>query len=82
MKDVKIESFSIELPDVNSEQTTEVDYPNVSVSNPRQPAYTKIERFKAFSTIIGGFILMLFSGSIYTLGNISPYITSYYHLPD
>ena len=37
---------------------------------------------KAFFTVLGGSLLMFFMGSNYILGNISPYITSYYALPD
>ena len=37
---------------------------------------------KAYSTVIGGFIFMLFPGSLYIIGNISPYIASYFHLDD
>ena len=36
----------------------------------------------AYSTVIGGFIFMLFPGSLYICGNISPYIASYYQLED
>ena len=38
--------------------------------------------FKAYSTVIGGFIFMLSIGSVYITGNISPYITSYFRLED
>ena len=37
-----------------------------------------VETFKKFSTVLGGFILMLFNGSSFIIGNISPYIWSYY----
>ena len=42
----------------------------------------RCQTFKAYSTVIGGFIFMLFPGSLYILGNISPYITSYFRLED
>ena len=34
--------------------------------------------WKAYSTLFGGFIWMLYPGSVYITGNISPYIASYY----
>ena len=37
---------------------------------------------KAYCTVIGGFIFMLFAGSVYITGNIEPYIASYYQLED
>ena len=37
---------------------------------------------KAFLTVLGGSFLMFYMGSNYVLGNISPYITSYFQLPD
>jgi hypothetical protein len=37
-----------------------------------------VETFKKYSTVLGGFVLMLFNGSTFIIGNISPYIWSYY----
>lgn len=37
---------------------------------------------KAVSTIIGGFVYMMFPGSVYCTGILSPYIKSYYRLPN
>ena len=37
---------------------------------------------KAYCTVVGGFIFMLFAGSVYVTGNIDPYIASYYQLED
>ena len=42
----------------------------------------KCQNIKAYSTVIGGVIFMLFPGSLYIIGNISPYIASYYELED
>jgi len=38
----------------------------------------KIETFQKYSTVLGGFVLMLYNGSSFMIGNISPYIWSYY----
>ena len=38
--------------------------------------------YKGYSSIFGGFVLLSFTGQLYTLGIISPYITSYYRLDD
>ncbi len=38
--------------------------------------------WKAYSTIIGGFIFMIFPGSMNCTGVFSTYIGSYYGLPD
>ena len=37
-----------------------------------------METFKKYSTVLGGFVLMLYNGSTFIIGNISPYIWSYY----
>ena len=42
----------------------------------------RCQNIKAYSTVIGGVIFMLFPGSLYIIGNISPYIASYYELED
>jgi hypothetical protein len=34
--------------------------------------------WKAYSTLVGGFIWMLYPGSIYITGNLSPYVASYF----
>jgi hypothetical protein len=36
--------------------------------------------WKAYSTLIGGFISLIFPGSMYITGNISPYIAIYYNV--
>jgi len=48
-----------------------------------QPESPKVQRtsmqtFKAFSTLIGGFIFMFFPGCLYITGVIAPYIASYF----
>ena len=43
---------------------------------------SRLHSIKAYSTVVGGFIYMLFPGSLYILGNIYPYIASYFHLED
>ena len=43
---------------------------------------SKLHLIKAYFTIVGGFIYMMFLGSIYILKNLSPYITSYYRIHD
>ena len=40
----------------------------------------KMHVIKAYCTVIGGFIFMLFPGSLYIIGNISPYMASYFQL--
>ena len=37
--------------------------------------------FKAYTTILGGFIYFLYAGSLYTTSQITPYIVSYYQVP-
>ena len=43
---------------------------------------SKLHTIKAYCTVVGGFIFMLFPGSLYIIGNISPYIASYFQLAD
>ena len=40
------------------------------------------EKIKAVSTLIGGTIFLMFPGCLYITGVISPYIKSYYQLPE
>ena len=42
--------------------------------------WTREEKFKAYGTIVGGFINNMAVGSIYMTGIISPYIHSYFGL--
>ena len=61
------------------------DQPDESTQvNPYNPYGKKVEQHmsKAFFTVLGGSLLMFYMGSNYVLGNISPYITSYFELPD
>ena len=37
--------------------------------------------WKAYSTLIGGFIYMIFPGSTYITGNIAPFIAAYFGFP-
>ena len=83
MKDVKIESFSIEQPipsPADAQNTDETGPTAVELEKDEPIEESQLTKCKAFSTLVGGFITMLSCGSIYTLGNISPYITSYYKL--
>ena len=43
---------------------------------------SKVDTINGYCTVAGGFIFMLFSGSVYITGNISPYVASYFHLAD
>ena len=43
---------------------------------------SKLHYIKAYCTVIGGFIYMMFPGSLYILQNLSPYIASYYKIHD
>lgn len=52
----------------------EVDQPNVTVDQPKTTTH-----WKGISTIIGGVLLMLYSGSSFLWGNISIYIVSYFY---
>ena len=42
----------------------------------------KKRNWKAYSTIVGGFIHMLYLGSTYIIGNINEYIAVYYNVTD
>ena len=60
------------------ENREELDY---GESGLRQDSPHKRDQCKAISCVIGGFFYMMFPGSIYSVGILSPYIRSYYRLP-
>ena len=49
-----------------------------AIAKKRRDNNDRCRNVKSYSTVIGGFIFMLFPGSLYIIGNISPYIASYY----
>ena len=44
----------------------------------KQPYFHR--HWKAYSTLVGGFIYMIYLGSVSVTGNISPYIATYYNV--
>ena len=54
----------------------------VGVIAKRHRERSKCQKIQANCTVVGGFIYMFFPGSVYILGNISPYIASYFRLQD
>ena len=56
-------------------------------SNIDEPEYTstdmpeiKHRSWKSYSTLIGGFFLLMYPGSIYITGNLAPYISCYFNV--
>ena len=79
-----IHSLNVESANPNQFVQQEPAKDKEQLANPYNPYGKKVEQHfsKAFFTVIGGSLLMFFMGSNYILGNISPYITSYFGLPD
>ena len=82
MKDVKLDSARAGESPSRPESIEEAEQPALKLDLEEGRSVSGSDRIKAFSTMFGGFVIMLSCGGIYTLGNISPYITSYYGLAD
>ena len=60
-----------------------VEYPNAIIQSGYMSGMSpsKREPCKAYSTLIGGFLYMIYPGSVYCSGVIATYIQSYYKIP-